>query len=76
MNDDHVEEVSKKVFEESMELSNELLTKDGLHNKCKAPQVLCGEKDGKEFVRFPNEVVKAQMLGKPMGEILHEDLDR
>ena len=37
MNDDHVEEVSKKVFEESMELSNELLTKDGLHNKCKAP---------------------------------------
>ena len=72
MNDDQVAEVAKKGFEESMKLANELLIKGGLHNKCKAPEVLCGHKGGNKFVQFANEVVKPQMSGKPMGEILQE----
>lgn len=63
-------EVAKKGFEEIMKLANELPTKGGLYNKCKAPRVLCGDKGGNKFVRLANEAFKPQMPWKLMDEIL------
>ena len=53
MNDDHVAEVAKKVFEESMELSSELLTKT-VYITSARPRKFCVEKRvGKNSSGFP-----------------------